>query len=495
MLSFIFGHTGEIHWWNIADLIVALAFVYLIFWGRSNKLFKKNEYNEDFLSLDTMKSLRGFAAIGVILHHISQESVFQQEGILLPFVNAGAYFVSIFFFASGYGLLKSFNSKPGYLNGFIKKRIVKSIIVPYYVDILIYAAFIALVRLPMEKEQWIFNLSGLTMMNQYAWFPVVLTILYLVFFITFKLFKLNKTRFAVIFAFIILMGIGCMVEGHCAWWAGPNNWWCSEYYYMNEATWWMKEKVFWFHGEWWVNSAPAFLTGIVFASYEEKIVAFFKKDYWKRFFFLVLITEVCFFISDIGQSKFGYWTEFNLKGPEIGNKIATYFCQVPLFLILPVTIFIFLMKYHVSNPVSRFFGKYSLHTYLMNLMAITLLRFLEFNFEGSPFYMGDRYNNLFVYAIGVIIFTVAFGVMEYKITTRVQEWMFGGKKVVEAPVARVSLLEDADDKYSRKMSMFRKEAELGLSAAESVSAYETVEETSLKEKPKKKVKKNKKAEK
>ena len=109
--------------------------------------------------------------------------------------------------------------------------------------------------------------------------------------------------------------------------------------------------------------------------------------------------------------------------------------------------------------------------------------------------MGDRYNNLFVYAIGVIIFTVAFGVMEYKITTRVQEWMFGGRKVVEAPVARVSLLEDADDKYSRKMSMFRKEAELGLSAAESVSAYETVEETSLKEKPKKKAKKDKNAKK
>ena len=151
MLSFIFGNLENIHWWNIADFFVAIAFAYILVWGRSNKLFKKNEFNDDFLSLDTMKSLRGFAAIGVILHHISQEQVFQQEGILLPFVNAGAYFVSIFFFASGYGLLKSFNSKPDYLKGFIKKRIVKSIIVPFYVDVLIYGAFIALVRLPIEK--------------------------------------------------------------------------------------------------------------------------------------------------------------------------------------------------------------------------------------------------------------------------------------------------------------------------------------------------------
>lgn len=494
MLSFIFGHTGDIHWWNLADFAVAILFAYLLVWGRSNKLFKKNEFNDDFLSLDTMKSLRGFAAIGVILHHISQEQVFQMEGILLPFVNAGAYFVSIFFFASGYGLLKSLDSKPNYLKGFVKKRIVKSIVVPYYVDILLYGAFIALVRLPMDKEQWVFNSLGVTMMNQYAWFPVVLAILYLVFFITFRLCKNRKNCFKIIFAFIILMGIGCMFEGHYAWWTGPSNWWCSEYYYMNEATWWMKEKVFWFHGEWWVNSAPAFLTGLVFANYEKKIIAFFKENYWKRFFILVIITEVCFAISDIGQSKFGYWTEFNLKGPEIGNKLATYFCQVPLFLILPVTIYIFLMKYHVSNPISRFFGKYSLHTYLMNLMAITLFRFLEFNSEGSPFYMGGKYNNLFVYAIFVILFTVAFGVGEYKLTTWVQEKLFGGAKVVVEPSSRVSLLDDEDDKYARKMSMFRKETAVTAPQAVSVTAFETVEETSLKEKPKKKKKEKKKKE-
>ena len=81
MLSFILGHFDGIHWWNIADFIVAIAFVYIFVWGRSNKLFKKNEFNDDFLSLDTMKSLRGFAAMGVILHHISQEQVFQQEGM------------------------------------------------------------------------------------------------------------------------------------------------------------------------------------------------------------------------------------------------------------------------------------------------------------------------------------------------------------------------------------------------------------------------------
>ena len=48
-----------------------------------------------------MKSLRGFAAIGVILHHISQEMIFQNGKVLTPFVNAGAFFVAIFAVSAG----------------------------------------------------------------------------------------------------------------------------------------------------------------------------------------------------------------------------------------------------------------------------------------------------------------------------------------------------------------------------------------------------------
>jgi len=460
MTSFILNNLSNIHWWNLADLAAAILFVSIFIWGRSNKLLKKNEFNEDFLSLETMKSLRGFAAIGVILHHISQQQTFQQEGILLPFVNAGAYFVAIFFFCSGYGLLKSYDTKPDYLKGFIKKRIVKTIVLPFYVDVLIYAALYAIFKIHLEKEQWITNIAGITMMNQYAWFPIVLAILYLVFFLTFRFVRNRKVCFAIIFIFIILMGVGCMIEGHYAWWTGPDNWWCSEYYWTNEAKWWMGEKIFWFHGEWWVNSAPAFFTGLVFANFEKQIVRFFKENYWKRFLILVVITEVCFALSDFGQAKFGYWTEFNRKGPEIGNKIATYFCQVPLFLILAVTVFIFLMKYHVSNPITRFFGKYSLHTYLMNLAAITLMNFMQYNDEWSPFYMGGRYNNLFVNAIAVILLTVGGGVLEQKLTDKIRSWIFR-EKVAVAPASftRASLLADEDDVYSRKKAMFRHDGE------------------------------------
>ena len=75
------GITG----WTIADKVVAYLFIMLLFWGAKIKFGKKDEFNEDFLSLDAMKSIRGIAAIGVILHHISQEYFFQEEGILSLF--------------------------------------------------------------------------------------------------------------------------------------------------------------------------------------------------------------------------------------------------------------------------------------------------------------------------------------------------------------------------------------------------------------------------
>ena len=444
----MFDFLAGISIWRVLDRLVCLFFVYVLIRGGSNKFFRKNEFNDDFTSLEVMKSVRGLAAIGVILHHISQEWTFQESGVLTPFVNAGAYFVAIFFFCSGYGLIKSYDSKKDYLNGFVKKRVIKAIVVPYYVDVLIYGLLIFIAKMPRENLQWVTNLLGITMMNVYAWFPIVLTLLYLVFFICFKLFSNRKVCFAVILLFMIALGIGTCVAGHFAWWAGEPQWWMTEEGYMN-AKWWMDEKIFWFHGEWWVNSMPAFLTGLIFATYEKKIVAFFKKNYAFKFFILLLITVFLFGLSEYGQSHFGYWTEWEGYGPAIREKIATYFCQIPLMFVVPFTVFIFMMKYHVVNPVTQFFGKYSLHTYLMNLAALTALRFLSYNFDESPFYLGGTYSNLLAYAIGVIILSVLLGVAEQRITESVQRFLFQKKqKVVYSTAPR--FMDDDDLKKIRK---------------------------------------------
>lgn len=435
--------------WSFLDQIVCYLFIILFIWGGTNKFGKKGEFNDDFTGLEAMKSLRGFAALGVLLHHISQEYLFQEEEILSPFVNAGAYFVAIFFFCSGYGLLKSFDSKKDYLKGFVKKRIVRAIVIPFYVNVIIYGILIFIAKLPVDKVQWVTNFLGITMMNRYAWFPIVLSILYLLFFICFRFIRKRPVSFVIIFLVMTGLGIMFCFIGHYAWWYGPENWWMDEDYFMNQMQWWQGEQIFWFSGEWWVNSMPAFLSGLIFANYEKKIVAFFKKSYALKFHILLIITMILYRLSSFGQSVFGYWTEFDGNGPAIGDKIKTYFCQVPLFLILVFTIFIFMMKYHVSNPVTRFFGKYSLHTYLMNLAAISVLRFVEV--PDALVAVGDVKNNLFLYAVFVVILSVLLGVAEQKITERVQHLLFDPK--VKADYSRPTLFAEDEGRATKTSIM------------------------------------------
>ena len=78
--------------------------VCLLIWGGKFAGFKSSQFNEDSSSFAVTKPLRGFAAMGVIIHHIALERAFQNAnggdvaGELNLFLNAGYRFVAIFFF-------------------------------------------------------------------------------------------------------------------------------------------------------------------------------------------------------------------------------------------------------------------------------------------------------------------------------------------------------------------------------------------------------------
>jgi hypothetical protein len=138
-----------------------------------------------------------------------------------------------------------------------------------------------------------------------------------------------------------------------------------------------------------------------------------------------------------------------------------------------------MMKYHVSNPVSRFFGKYSLHTYLMNLAAIVVLRFVEV--PEAVLNIGDVKNNLYVYAVSVIILTVLMGVAEQKITDRVQRFLFEPRVIKD--FSRPVLFSE-EEGHATKVSVMAEvasdEAEEKKDPKSEKSLSETTEATSVK---------------
>ena len=401
--------------YTVYALIIAL-----LIWGGKFAGFKKEQFHEDSSSLDSMMSLRGFAALGVILHHISQEGAFQwaggghgKPGELSIFVNAGYLFVAIFFFCSGFGLIKSLETKPDYLKGFIKKRVLKALVIPYYVSILLYGLLRFASGERFAPIQWVTNLIGITMMNPYAWYPIIAAILYIVFYLIFKNIKNQKVCYLLMAVVILFLGMIFCVNGHFPWFAGPKNWWLDSNSPLLQK-WWTRQQVWWISGEWWVNSCPALFIGMIFARYETNIREWFKKFYWGKLVLVLVLTIAAFILSGFGQMHFGWWSEWSGRGPDIDRKIATYFCVIPYSMMFTIFLYTVMLKYKVSNPVSRFFGKYSLETYMMNLIAITAFRFLIYTphpeYGSAPVYKAGHYN-LAIYFAAVVAVTILLGML------------------------------------------------------------------------------------
>ena len=106
---------------KLVYLFYVLLFV-ILFWGA--KFFGRKKWNDEFMSIPQTKALQGFSAICILLHHVGQKTCahwlnpkYIVHGLDV-FVPIGYYFVGIFLFCSGYGLLKSYRAKQDYLKGF-----------------------------------------------------------------------------------------------------------------------------------------------------------------------------------------------------------------------------------------------------------------------------------------------------------------------------------------------------------------------------------------
>ena len=399
---------------NISVTVVMLG---IILWGSKFAGFGKECFHNDFMGVDNTKSIRGLAAIGVILHHISQDSYFQNTGTINAFVNVGPLMVAIFFFFSGFGLMKNHISKENYLEGFLKKRLVKGLLITFYINALIYIVFYWIKNGSYEPIKLVTDILGLTLSDWYAWFPVVLSLFYLAFYFVFKNVKNVKIGIFIMLIFTLAQGMFFCVSGHFAWWSGEKNWWLNPMQ-MGKAKWWQQEHIIWFFGEWWVNSSIAFIVGLVFAYAEDKIVPCLKKMYWTGLVLTLVLWRVSTFIFWKVSIKYGYYTEWSGKGPGITDKMITYVSYLPVIIFYILFIVMLMMKIKTSNPITRFFGKYSLDTYLVNLMALEIFKFVITDKRGNPLKKGDYH--LVIYILAVFAVTLILAKIQNVIVSKVK---------------------------------------------------------------------------
>ena len=165
-----------------------------------------------------------------MMHHLGQKAsaswvpaTVRQHGLEV-FVPIGYLLVSFFFFCSGYGLIKSMNSKEDYFKGFLIKRLNRLLMV-FVITQIIYFVF-----------RIVYSVLGLPV-NPYSWYVYTIIVLYIGFFLIYRKFgDKKKTALILMAAWILAYSIICYLQ---------------------------------IRGNWWINSAPVFLVGIYIADHEK----------------------------------------------------------------------------------------------------------------------------------------------------------------------------------------------------------------------------------
>ena len=182
------------------------ALALLLFFGA--KSAGRGRWNEAYTSLEQTKVLQGITALGIALHHMAQKTCapwhpqkYTVHG-LDPFVPMGYLFVGVFLFCSGLGLYKSFRTKPDYLKGFVRRRILP-VAAAFYLSEAVYTAVRLAMGEPMDFKTVLWYLSGLHMANFNAWYVIVIPFFYLAFWAAFRFCRREGTAVFLVFLFTL----------------------------------------------------------------------------------------------------------------------------------------------------------------------------------------------------------------------------------------------------------------------------------------------------
>ena len=358
--------------------LIYVLLVMTLFFGA--KTYGKGQWNEECFSLKQIKMVQGFTAICILFHHMAQKTCapWHSPDVVVHgldvFLNFGYFFVGIFLFSSGYGLLKSFKSKPDYLNGFFKNRILP-IVIAFYVSELMFLAMRAIMGQKMSLSQILIYVSGLQLANYYAWYAIALPIFYLFFYVAFRICKKEGSAIAMtsmgIFNYIL---IGTIVD--------HNDWWMR--------------------GEWWYNTAHFFVLGLLFAKFEKTIIEKIKKGYWIYLALAFVGIFLFYYFSLYAQNAWSYYGETFNASYKVLRRWGCLFSQILASSAFVFFVFMLMMKIRIGNTVLKFFGGITLEFYLIHGLFVELFGYSFLDVSKSLYYI----KNVPIYIVVVVLCSV-----------------------------------------------------------------------------------------
>ena len=285
--------------------------------------------NSNYLDVNRTNSIKGIFILLVFLSHARNDiSMFPEysenalNGIYNIFQNhLGQGVVVMFLFYSGYGVMESIKRKGvPYINAIPKNRFAKTLL---NFDIAVLVFLILSLCLGTLKNYTIphvlLSFIGWESVGNSNWYIFAILILYLLTYISFKIFK-NKFSYAAAFttAFTVVYII----------------------------------TLSFFKDAWWFDTVILYPLGIWYSIGKEKIEGFIKKKSI-NYFFLLIMSFAIFVVTHLLR----------------GNILCYEISQVAL---CAVIVFV-TMKFDINNKVINFFGRHLFEIYILMRIPMNLL--------------------------------------------------------------------------------------------------------------------------
>lgn len=190
----------------IVDNIVIFSLISL-YMLLTSVLFKYRPKNNEFLRRENTNSVIGIAILCIIFHHIIQQIV--NPGILLPFRGVGYLFVSVFFFLSGYGLIKSCINNKFNLKGFFSRRLSKVYIPFVIVNFINLLINIYILNKNYTVTEFLFKLTGIQLMSSAMWYIKSIIFWYIIFYLVVRKSRLSKIGITMMLVALIYFVVCC----------------------------------------------------------------------------------------------------------------------------------------------------------------------------------------------------------------------------------------------------------------------------------------------
>ena len=198
-------------------MIIWLLLLFFLIMAQS----RVTTFNTHYLSRDTTAVVKGIFILIVILSH--QLGYISLGGVLNEiyngfFVYLGQLMVTMFFFYSVFGCWESFCTKKDYVKGFLRRRVLKTL-VHFDIAVALYVVVDFALKIQYPLKNYVLCWIGWESLGNSSWFIFTILLLYMATWIGFKFFGHNKCKCLVtITSLCILLMAALYVAGKETWW-------------------------------------------------------------------------------------------------------------------------------------------------------------------------------------------------------------------------------------------------------------------------------------